>query len=83
MLPTYVRLLDGLRVSRNHLQKTYGLGNDPYGLLKSISAGELKLRKYFGYAQKSDLILTASSELVSSAFDWHLLILKFYIPECG
>jgi hypothetical protein len=66
VLPTYLQLRTELHKSHDRLFKTYGPGNDPYGLLSAISEGEKKLEKYFGLAQQSDLTLIASSELVCS-----------------
>ncbi|KAG8722550.1 hypothetical protein FRC08_000542 [Ceratobasidium sp. 394] len=60
VLPTYVQLRAELQEARNRLQKMHGPGNDPYGHLAAISAGEQKLEKNFALARQSDLTLVAS-----------------------
>ncbi|KAG9080198.1 hypothetical protein FS749_008088 [Ceratobasidium sp. UAMH 11750] len=60
VLPTYVQLRSDLQNAYHRLQKMYGVGNDPFGLLKAISDGQCKLEKYFGIACRSDLPLITS-----------------------
>ncbi|KAG8786210.1 hypothetical protein FRC12_016801 [Ceratobasidium sp. 428] len=60
VLPTFMKLHTELQNSRQRLQKEYGAKNDPYGLIRAISAGEHKLEKYFKIALQNDSVLVSS-----------------------